>query len=46
MDMNELQARELIAERIRRAQAPRMPTARPRQRLATRLRQIADRIDH
>ena len=41
----ETQARQLIAERLAHAAAPRVPAEPHRHRFAQRLRRIADRID-
>lgn len=42
----EAEARHQIAERVARAQCPRVPTVTPRHRVAQRLRRFADRIDN
>jgi hypothetical protein len=42
----ETQARQTIAERVRRAQEPRLPSTTRRHQLATRLRKLAAQIDN
>jgi len=42
----EIEARQQIDERVRRASAPRVPAPRRRQALASKLRRIADRLDN
>ena len=41
----EARARHQIAERIARASTPRIPSVPRRQRLADRLRRVADRLE-
>lgn len=41
----ETQARHLIRERVDRARAPHLPPVPRRTRLATRLRNLADRLE-
>ena len=42
----ELEARQLINERLRRSREPHAPSTTRRHQLATRLRKIASRIDN
>ena len=42
----ELEARQRIDERVRRAAAPHVPAPRRRQTLARQLRRIADRLEN
>ncbi len=42
----EFEARQTIAERLRRAQEPHLPTTTRRHQLATRLRKLASQIDN
>jgi len=42
----ELEARQLIAERVRRSQKPHLPETTRRHQLATRLRKLATQIDN
>jgi len=43
--LNEIVARQQIAERVARASSPRVTTTNPRHRVAQRLRRFADRVD-
>jgi hypothetical protein len=42
----ELEARQLINERVRRAKEPHLPATTRRHQLATRLRKLASQIDN
>ena len=42
----ELETRQLIAERVRRASEPHLPRTTQRHQLATRLRKLATRLDN
>jgi hypothetical protein len=42
----ELETRQLIAERVRRAREPHLPRTSRRHQLATRLRKLATQIDN
>lgn len=45
-DILESTARHQIRERVSRASAPKLPEVPTRHRMASRLRQIADKIDN
>ncbi|CUR54816.1 hypothetical protein NOCA2220007 [metagenome] len=46
MFLNDLEARERINDRLRRAQAPRLPVPPGRHRLAHQLRRFAARLEN